>query len=90
MWSIFIPAPDAWLARCGDRVGGPSYFNEAKANALAMAKGADGDYRIKNPVAHLNGLQAMLEAKEAQAIINANGPVQRAAAQAVVGDRRVA
>jgi hypothetical protein len=55
-----------------------------------MAKGADGDYQIKNPVAHLNGLQAVLEAKEARAITNANGPVQGAAAEDVVGDRRVA
>jgi hypothetical protein len=30
-----------------------------------MAKGADGDYRIENPVTHLNGLQALLVDREA-------------------------
>ena len=58
-WVIKI-GPDAWLARCGDQVCGPSSFNEAKVNALAMAKGADGDYFVENPIAHLNGLQALL------------------------------
>src|SRR3954471_17391349 len=34
---------------------------EAKASALAMARGADGDYCVERPVLHLNGLQARLE-----------------------------
>jgi hypothetical protein len=55
---------EAWLARCGDQVCGPSSFRKARANALVMAKGADGDYRIQNPIAHLNGLQALLENRE--------------------------
>jgi hypothetical protein len=54
----------AWLARCGDQACGPSSFSEARANAVAMAKGAGGDYCIQNPVAHLNGLQALLESRE--------------------------
>jgi hypothetical protein len=29
-----------------------------KATALAMAKGGAGDYRITNPIAHLNGMSA--------------------------------
>jgi hypothetical protein len=58
-WIIKLKS-DAWLARCGDQVCGPSCFNEAKANALAMAKGAHGDYFVRNPVSHLNGLQARL------------------------------
>jgi hypothetical protein len=50
----------AWLARCGDQVYGPSSFSEAKANAFAMAKSADGDYFVPNAISHLNGLQARL------------------------------
>ena len=50
----------AWLARSGDHVAGPLSFKEAKAAAVKLAKGADGDYRIQNPIAHLNGLQARL------------------------------
>ena len=58
-WVINI-APGQWLARCRDETSGPSSFNEAKANALAMARGAHGDYFIENPIDHLNGLQARL------------------------------
>jgi hypothetical protein len=58
-WVINI-APGEWLARCRNEVSGPSYFNEAKANALAMARGGPGDYFIENPINHLNGLQAHL------------------------------
>ena len=58
-WVINI-APSQWLARCRDEASGPSSFNEAKANALAMARGAHGDYFIENPIDHLNGLQARL------------------------------
>ena len=53
-------APDQWLARCRNEASGPSSFNEAKTNALAMARGACGDYFIENPIDHLNGLQARL------------------------------
>jgi hypothetical protein len=63
-WVICV-APGKWLARCGDRASGPQSLSEAKANAFAMAKGADGDYRIENPVTHLNGLQALLVDREA-------------------------
>ena len=58
-WVINI-APGQWLARCRDEVCGPSSFHEAKANALAMARGACGDYFIENPIDHLNELQARL------------------------------
>ena len=58
-WIIKLES-DAWLARCGDQVCGPSSFGEAKASALAMAKGAHGDYIVRNPISHLNGLQARL------------------------------
>jgi hypothetical protein len=57
---IFKLEAEAWLARCGNQVCGPSSFTEAKTNALAMAKGADGDYFVRNPISHLNGLQARL------------------------------
>ena len=58
-WLINI-APGQWLARCRDEVSGPSSFHEGRANALAMARGACGDYFIENPIDHLNGLQARL------------------------------
>jgi hypothetical protein len=50
----------AWLARCGDVVVGPFSFKEAKAAAIKLAKGAKGNYRIRNPISHLNGLQSRL------------------------------
>ena len=58
-WIIKLES-DAWLARCEDQVCGPCSFAEAKTNAIAMVKGADGDYVVRNPVSHLNGLQARL------------------------------
>src|SRR5262249_14731328 len=58
-WIIKLEA-EAWLARCGDQVYGPCAFAEAKTNAIAMAKGAHGDYVVRNPISHLNGLQARL------------------------------
>ena len=33
-----------------DQVCNPSSFNEAKSQALAMARGADGDYFVENPI----------------------------------------
>ena len=65
-WVINI-GPGQWLARCGDEASGPSSFNEAKANALAMARGACGDYFIENPIDHLNGLQARLLDRDGEA-----------------------
>ena len=65
-WVINI-APGQWLARCRDEISGPSSFNEAKANALAMARGACGDYFIENPIDHLNGLQARLLDRDGEA-----------------------
>ena len=65
-WVINL-APGQWLARCRDEASGPSSFNEAKANALAMARGAHGDYFIENPIDHLNGLQARLLDREGEA-----------------------
>ena len=47
-WVINL-APGQWLTRCHDKSSGPSSFHEAKANALAMARGAHGDYFIENP-----------------------------------------
>jgi hypothetical protein len=58
-WVINI-APRQGPARCRDEASGPSTFSEAKANALATARGAYGDYFIENPIDHLNGLQARL------------------------------
>jgi hypothetical protein len=65
-WVINL-APGQWLARCRDEASGPSSFNEAKANALAMARGAHGDYFIENSIDHLNGLQARLRDRDGEA-----------------------
>jgi hypothetical protein len=65
-WVINI-APGQWLARCRDEASGPSSFSEAKANALAMARGTCGDYFVENPIDHLNGLQARLLKREGEA-----------------------
>jgi hypothetical protein len=62
-WVIYM-APGQWLARCRNEAFGPSSFTEAKASALAMAKGAHGDYFIEKPIDHLNGLQARLEDRQ--------------------------
>jgi hypothetical protein len=56
--SVIELVPGQWLARYRDQNCGPSSLREAKANALAMAKGAAGEYQISNPIAHLNGLTA--------------------------------
>jgi len=57
---IFKLEAKAWLARCGDQVCGPTSCGGAKAKAFAMAKGAYGDYFVRKPISHLNGLQARL------------------------------
>ena len=55
----------AWLARFKDQCCGPMTLKEAKAAALAMAKGATGDYRVSNSATHLNGIAARLLDAEA-------------------------
>src|SRR5262245_1188998 len=55
----------AWLARFKDQCCGPLPLKEAKAVALAMAKGASGDYRTTRAIDHLNGLAARLLDREA-------------------------
>ena len=52
-WVICI-APRQWLARYGDMVCGPLSLPKAKAAAMAMAKGAAGDYHIEDSIAHLD------------------------------------
>ena len=61
---VICAAPGKWLARSGPRCG-PDSLSQAKADALAMARGDAGDYRISNAVTHLNGLQALLVNREA-------------------------
>ena len=58
-WVICV-APGAWLARCGDQACGPESLSRAKASAVAMAKGRDGDYFVQDPIAHMDELQAHL------------------------------
>jgi hypothetical protein len=53
-------APDAWIARCGDQICNPTSFKGAKLQALAMARGAIGDYFVQNPIGELNQLQTCL------------------------------
>ena len=62
-WVINL-APNAWLARCGDQTSNPLALTAAKSEAMAMAKGACGDYVVSNPIAHLNGLTAILPEQE--------------------------
>ena len=58
-WVICIVS-GKWLARCSEMVCGPSSLNRAKSAAMAMAKGAVGDYQVTNALSHLNGLTARL------------------------------
>ena len=62
-WVINI-APNARLTRCGDQTSNPVTISAAKAEAMAMAKGACGDYVVSNPIAHLNGITAILLERE--------------------------
>ena len=54
-----------WMARCENEVCNPTNLAAAKRQALAMAKDADGAYRIGDSVGHLNGLAARLFDAEA-------------------------
>jgi hypothetical protein len=45
----------------GDQCCGPTTFADAKAAAIAMSAGACGDYTVERQIAHLNGLQALIE-----------------------------
>jgi hypothetical protein len=56
-WIIKLESK-AWLARCGNQICNPKSFNEAKSHALAMARGAAGDYFVADPIRELDGLQA--------------------------------
>ena len=58
-WIIKLES-DAWVARCGNQICNPTSFNEAKSQALAMARGALGEYFVERPIRELNGLQARL------------------------------
>jgi hypothetical protein len=40
---------------------GPATFSRARAAAMAMARGCEGDYVARDAVCELNGLQAMLD-----------------------------
>ena len=61
-----IQVEGKWLARCKDQTSNPIHLNKAKAAAMAMAKGACGDYAVTNPIAHLNGIAARLLDAEAR------------------------
>jgi hypothetical protein len=58
-------APGEWLARYRDQCCGPSSIAQAKANALRMARGKAGDWMVRNPIAELNELQAILADRHA-------------------------
>ena len=59
-----IQVEGKWLARCKDQTSNPMPLNEAKAAAMAMAKGACGDYTVTNPIAHLNAVAARMSDAE--------------------------
>jgi hypothetical protein len=81
-WVINV-APGQWLARSRNEVFGSSSFAEAKANALAMARGAHGDYFIESAIDHLNGLEARLQDRR-----NNEPPAAGTASGSKSGDRR--
>jgi hypothetical protein len=56
-WVIDVGSA-AWLARCGDQAVGPTSLNDAKAAAIAMAKGGAGAYRVRDLIRSLNALAA--------------------------------
>ena len=58
-WIVKL-APDAWIARRGGHICNPTSFKEAKSQALAMARGAIGDYFVPNPIRELNQLQTCI------------------------------
>lgn len=58
-WVICV-VPSKWLARYGDMLSGPLTLAKAKAAAMAMVKGAFGDYSLANSISHLNELTARL------------------------------
>jgi len=55
-WIIKLDS-EAWLARCGNQICNLTSFNKAKSQALAMARGAEGDYFVADPIRELNQLQ---------------------------------
>ena len=69
-WVICV-VPSKWLARYGDMVCGPLSLAKAKAAAMAMAKGAPGDYCLANSIPHLNGLTARLIDLDADLLVDA-------------------
>jgi hypothetical protein len=71
-WVICL-APGKWLSRNREMVSGPLSLPKAKAAAMAMAKGAVGDYCIANPIDHLNGLTARLIDSGAEPLPNGSG-----------------
>ena len=52
-----IDVGPAWIARYKDQCTNPTDLREAKAAAMAMAKGACGHYVVSNPIAHLADLR---------------------------------
>ena len=44
-----IQVEGKWLARCKDQTSNAMPLTEAKAAAMAMAKGSSGDYVVTNP-----------------------------------------
>jgi hypothetical protein len=48
------------MARYRDQCCGPSSIAQAKASALRMARGKAGDWMVRNSIAELNELQAIL------------------------------
>ena len=55
-----------WIARCGNDVCNPTNLAEAKRQALAMAVGGIGDYRVSDPIEESQQLSAIMESRYAE------------------------
>jgi hypothetical protein len=75
-YSVICLGPRKWLARYGEMVCGPLSLPRAKAAAMAMAKGAPGDYYLTNLIAHLK-LRSEEEARATTDFAKAMQPARR-------------
>jgi hypothetical protein len=61
-----------WMARCGNEVCNPTNLAEAKRQALAMAAGGIGDYRVSDP--EYQELSAIIEDQYAKSFVWSKNP----------------
>jgi hypothetical protein len=63
-----------WMARCGNEVCNPTNLAEAKRQALAMAAGGIGDYRVSDPIKEYQELSAIIEDQYAKSFVWSKHP----------------